>query len=127
MKKRLFAIFITALFGLFIIAESQAEVKPESKPSKVRITKIPSSAKEGRPRIPAMVTVDCWLFEGELYIKFRQSEGECYVTAIDNSTGFTITDTFDSVMPYTLYIGTPASATITIVTEAENIYYGEIQ
>lgn len=79
-----------------------------------------------KPRMPAMITVDCWYGNGELSIEFRDPEGECDITVTDTATGFTVTDTFDSTLPYTIYIGTPQSATITLSTEEGNTYYGEI-
>ena len=81
---------------------------------------------KNRPRMPAMITVDCWYGNGELSINFRNPEGECDITVTDTSTGFTVTDTFDSALPYTIYIGTPQSAVITLTTEEGNTYYGEI-
>lgn len=95
--------------------------------SKVKLTKYPTLPKGERPRMPAMITVDCWYSEGELYIEFREPEGECDITVTDTTTGFTVTDSFDSAVPYTLYIGTPASATITLTTDEGNTYIGEIQ
>lgn len=77
--------------------------------------------------MPALITVDCWYSEGELYIEFREPEGDCDITVTDTTTGFTVTDTFDSAVPYTLYIGSPASATITLITDEGNTYIGEIQ
>lgn len=82
--------------------------------------------KRDRPRMPSMIIVDCWYGNGELSIEFRNPEGECDITVTDTTTGFTMTDTFDSTLPYTIYIGTPQSATITLTTDEGNIYYGEI-
>lgn len=82
--------------------------------------------KRDRPRMPSMITVDCWYGNGELSIEFRNPEGECDITVTDTTTGFTVTDTFDSTLPYTIYIGTPQSATITLTTDEGNTYYGEI-
>lgn len=81
---------------------------------------------QNRPRMPSMITVDCWYGNGELSIEFRDPEGECDITVTDTTTGFTLTDTFDSTLPYTIHIGTPQSATITLTTDEGNIYYGEI-
>lgn len=98
---------------------------PIIKKDKSRLKKRPSKTSE-RPRMPAMITVDCWYGNGELSIEFRDQEGECDITVTDTATGFTVTDTFDSALPYTIYIGTPQSAVITLTTEEGNTYYGEI-
>lgn len=106
------------------IAAQQKSENPKGEKVYLR----PSSTQnKNRPRMPALITVDCWYSEGELYIEFREPEGECDITVTDTITGFTVTDSFDSAVPYTLYIGTPASATITLTTEEGNNYIGEIQ
>lgn len=92
-----------------------------------KLERIPMKKNKGeRPRMPAMITVDCWYGNGELSIEFRDPEGECDITVTDTATGFTVTDTFDSTLPYTIYIGTPQSAIITLSTEEGNTYYGKI-
>ena len=56
-----------------------------------------------KPRMPSMIIVDCWYGNGELSIEFRDPEGECDITVTDTTTGFTVTDTFDSTLSYTIY------------------------
>lgn len=102
-----------------------AQHHSDNQKGQIPIKKRPSKTSE-RPRMPAMITVDCWYGNGELSIEFRNPEGECDITVTDTTTGFTVTDTFDSALPYTIYIGTPQSAVITLTTEEGNNYYGEI-
>lgn len=102
-----------------------AQHHSDNQKGQIQINKLPPKT-QGRPRMPSMITVDCWYGNGELSIEFRNPEGECDITVTDTTTGFTVTDTFDSTLPYTIYIGTPQSATITLTTDEGNTYYGEI-
>lgn len=117
--------FIIALLVSFLIGASDLGYAQQTNTNKRE--RIPMRKSKGeKPRMPAMITVDCWYGDGELSIDFRNPEGECDITVTDTTTGFTVTDTFDSALPYTIYIGTPQSAVITLTTEEGNTYYGEI-
>ncbi len=117
--------FIIALLVSFLIGASDLGYAQQTNTNKRE--RIPMRKSKGeKPRMPAMITVDCWYGDGELSIDFRNPEGEGDITVTDTSTGFTATDTFDSALPYTIYIGTPQSAVITLTTEEGNTYYGEI-
>lgn len=120
------------LIGLFLASMSayspvnlSAQQSQNNKGQNIKLRPTNPNNKN-KPRMPAMITVDCWYGNGELSIEFRDPEGECDITVTDTATGFTVTDTFDSTLPYTIYIGTPQSATITLSTEEGNTYYGEI-
>ena len=120
------------LIGLFLASMSayspvnlSAQQSQNNKGQNIKLRPTNPNNKN-KPRMPAMITVDCWYGNGELSIEFRNPEGECDITVTDTATGFTVTDTFDSTLPYTIYIGTPQSATITLSTEEGNTYYGEI-
>ena len=120
------------LIGLFLASMSayspvnlSAQQSQNNKGQNIKLRPTNPNNKN-KPRMPAMITVDCWYGNGELSIEFRNPEGECDITVTDTATGFTVTDTFDSTPPYTIYIGTPQSATITLSTEEGNTYYGEI-
>lgn len=126
MKIYFSTIYLTLLFTLSAYQKVYSQTGTNHSNYNVKLTKNPTLPKTDKPRMPAMLTVDCWYGNGELSIEFRDPEGECDITVTDTATGFTVTDTFDSTLPYTIYIGTPQSATITLSTEEGNTYYGEI-
>lgn len=98
------------LIGLFLASMSayspvnlSAQQSQNNKGQNIKLRPTNPNNKN-KPRMPAMITVDCWYGNGELSIEFRDPEGECDITVTDTATGFTATDTFDSTLPYTIYI-----------------------